>query len=105
MSSMSLQTNTALIDAQSSASRPSRTNDVERARKTAEEFEAVFLTQMLKPMFDGIKSEAPFGGGQAEKMWKSMQLDEYGKAIAKSGGIGISDAVFNELLKTQEIGQ
>ena len=75
----------------------------QKARKTAEEFEAVFLTQMLQPMFQGIKPEAPFGGGNSEAMWRSMQIEEYGKAITKAGGIGIADAVYKEIIKLQEI--
>ncbi|HEB79584.1 MAG TPA: chemotaxis protein [Rhodospirillales bacterium] len=75
----------------------------EQARRTAEEFEAFALGQFLQPMFENLKSEEPFGGGQAEKMWRSMQVDEYGKAIARAGGIGIADAVYREILKLQEV--
>lgn len=75
---------------------------VEKIRKTAEEFEAVYLSQMLRPMFDGIEVEAPFGGGQAEDMYRSLMVDEYGKSIAKSGGIGIADQVMREMLRMQE---
>lgn len=73
-----------------------------QARKIAEDFEAVFLNQMLQPMFEGIKSEAPFGGGNSEAMWRSMQIEEYGKSITKAGGIGIADAVYKEIIKLQE---
>jgi flagellar protein FlgJ len=75
----------------------------QQARKIAEDFEAVFLTQMLQPMFDGIKPEAPFGGGNSEAMWRGMQIEEYGKAITKAGGIGIADSVYREIIKLQEI--
>ena len=74
-----------------------------QARKIAEDFEAVFLSQMLQPMFQNIKPEAPFGGGNSEAMWRSMQIEEYGKAITKAGGIGIADNVFKEIIKLQEI--
>ena len=47
----------------------------QQARKIAEDFEAVFLTQMLQPMFEGIKPEAPFGGGNSETMWRGMQIE------------------------------
>ncbi len=73
------------------------------ARKVAEDFEAVFIGQMLQPLFQNLGAEKPFGGGSSEKMWRSMQVDEYGKAITKSGGIGIADAVFKEILKMQEV--
>ena len=74
-----------------------------QAQKIAEDFEAVFLSQMLKPMFEGIKPEAPFGGGNSEAMWRSMQIEEYGKAITKAGGIGIADSVYREIIKMQEL--
>jgi hypothetical protein len=31
-----------------------------------------------------------------------MQVEEYGKAITKTGGIGITDAVLKEMIKLQE---
>lgn len=77
--------------------------DVRQARKVAEDFESVFLSQMLQPMFAEIEPEAPFGGGPAEDVWRGMLVDEYGKIIAKGGGIGIADAVFRQILKQQEV--
>jgi hypothetical protein len=32
-----------------------------------------------------------------------MQVEEYGKALSKAGGIGIADAVFREIIKAQEL--
>ena len=80
-----------------------RAENISQARKVAEEFEAVFLGQMLQPMFNNIEAAEPFGGSSSEKMWRTMQVEEYGKAIAKSGGVGLADAVFREILKTQEL--
>lgn len=73
----------------------------EKARKAAKDFEAVFISQMLEQMDKGIKSDGMFGGGHAEDVNRSMLNQEYGKIIAQRGGIGISDAVFNEMLKLQ----
>ena len=66
------------------------------------EFEAVFLSQMLRPMFAGISTDGPFGGGHAEQTYRSMMLDEYGRSIARAGGVGIADAVMREMLGVQE---
>ncbi len=74
-----------------------------QAHKTAEDFEAFFLGQMLQPMFSELDSEEPFGGGQAEKMWRSLQVEEFGKAFARAGGVGIADMVMNEMIKMQEV--
>lgn len=75
------------------------TQQVEQA---AEDFEAVFLTQMLEHMFAGIGEDDPFKGPGSD-IYRSMMLQEYGKVIAKTGGIGVADHVKRELLRTQEI--
>jgi flagellar protein FlgJ len=77
--------------------------DLTKLRETAQDFEAVFLSQMLKPMFEGIETDGMFGGGQGEEMWRSLMVDEYGKSIAKQGGIGIADAVMRTMLEMQEV--
>ncbi len=76
--------------------------DADQLRRTADEFESVFLAQMLQPMLSGLTPEAPFGGGPGEDIWQSMLVREYGKAIVARGGIGIADAVMREILQTQE---
>lgn len=79
--------------------------DMDAMREAAQEFEALFIAEMIRPMFEGIKTEAPFGGGQSEKMWRSLQIDEYGKAVANAGGVGIADNVLNEMIRLQEANQ
>lgn len=76
--------------------------DMAKAREAAVEFEAVFLAQMLKPMFEDLGSEGLFGGGHAEQMNRSMLLDEYGRQLAEGGGIGLADKVMAEMIKMQE---
>lgn len=73
------------------------------ARKTANDFEAMFLTQMLEHMSAGIKTDGPFGGGQGEEMFRSLLNQEYAGALAKKGGIGIADAVYRQILALQEV--
>ncbi len=74
-----------------------------RARKSSEDFEAVFLNNMFQQMFTGIDGEGPFGGSGAGGVWRSFLTDEYAKSFAKSGGIGIADQVYSTLLAQQEI--
>jgi len=76
--------------------------NIKQMRDVAEQFEAMFLSQALQPMFANIEPAEPFGGGPGDEIWKSMQVEEYGKAIAKSGGIGIADAVMEQMLRAQE---
>jgi Rod binding domain-containing protein len=70
--------------------------------KVARDFEAMFLSQMFQCMFEGVKADTTFGGGNAENMYRSMMIDEYGKQVAKRGGIGIADQVSRTLLAAQE---
>ena len=76
---------------------------VARIRKTAQDFEAVFLGQMLTPMFESLETDGLFGGGSGERMYRSLLVEEYGKALARSGGVGIADAVTRQVLAQQEI--
>lgn len=74
-----------------------------RARETAVQFETMFVTQMLEQMTSGMKADPNFGGGPAEGIHRSMLNEEYAKQIAKRGGIGVSDAIYREMLRMQEI--
>ena len=69
--------------------------------KTAKDFEASFVSNMLGQMFQGLDTSAPFGGGQGEEMFRSFLMDAFGKQITKSGGVGIAASVQREMLKMQ----
>jgi flagellar protein FlgJ len=73
-----------------------------KAHKAAQDFEAVFLNSMFQHMFTGIDGEGPFGGKGATGMWRSVLTDQYAKSIAKAGGIGIADHVYQNLIAHQE---
>lgn len=81
-----------------------KASEAEIAAK-AEEFEAVFLSQMLNHMFDGVETNELFGGGAGEDTYKSMLVDEYGKILARTGGIGVADHVKAEMIRMQEMQQ
>lgn len=82
-------------------------SDARRAqiKKTAEDFEASFLSEMLKPMFEGLSTDGPFGGGEAEGTWRSFMIDAMAKQTVKAGGIGLSNVVMSEMIKMQEARQ
>ena len=76
--------------------------DPRAARQAAQEFEAMFLSQMLGHMFDGVKTDGLFGGGDAEHMYRSLLIDEYGKSMSRTGGVGIADSLMREIMRNQE---
>ena len=71
----------------------------QRAEESAENFEAFFLTRMMESMFEGVSTDGMFGGGHAEKIYRSLLLDEYGKEMAKVGGIGVKEYVMTAILQ------
>ena len=73
-----------------------------KAKAAAEDFEAFFVSHAFEDMFAGMSSDPVFGGGEGEDMFKSLLLQEYGKQVAKAGGIGVSEMVQRQLLQLQE---
>jgi Rod binding domain-containing protein len=71
-------------------------------KATAQDFEAFFVTHAFEDMFADLSSDPLFGGGEGEDIFKSFLLQEYGKQVAKTGGIGVSDMVQKQLLQLQE---
>lgn len=77
-------------------------SDWAKMEKTAKEFESVFISQMLKPMFESVEVDPMFGGGHAEEVFRSMLVQEYGKNISTNGGLGFKDALMTQFQAYQE---
>ena len=75
--------------------------DMARFDTVSKDFEAMFVAEMMKPMFEGIKPDPRFGGGKGEEIFQGMMLQEYGKMMAETGQLGIADAVRQELIRMQ----
>ncbi len=78
-----------------------RAAQASEARRAAEEFESVFLTEMLAPMFEGLDSDGLGGGGMGEEIFRPMLIERYAEAISHAGGIGIADSILRELVRMQ----
>lgn len=83
----------------------SQLNSKEQARTIAEQFEGVFLNQMLSAMFEGVGENDAFGGSYAEDTYRGLLTETYADTITKSGGIGIADSIMRELIGLQEMEQ
>lgn len=76
---------------------------VQPLAKAAQEFEAMALGQMLKPMFDTVdQSKGLFGGGAGEEAWRPIMVQEMAKNLAKAGGLGLAKPVLQQMLRMQE---
>lgn len=81
---------------------PSQVRNYDKIAAKAKEFEAVFLSEMMKPMFEGVDVDPLFGGGNSENIFRGMLTEEYGKKIAETKSIGIADFVMRELIRVQQ---
>jgi Rod binding domain-containing protein len=82
----------------SGADRNAREDDI---RRIASEFEAVFIAEMLAPMFDGLETDGLGGGGMGEQIFRPMLIERYAEALSKAGGVGIADSIVAELQRLQ----
>lgn len=76
-----------------------------KARKASNEFETMFLEQTLERLTTSEGTDGPLGdNGTGGAVYRSMLTKEYAGQMAKSGGIGIADQVYREMIKMQEAG-
>ncbi len=70
-------------------------------KAAAQDFEAVFIAQMIKPMFEGLETDTMFGGGKGEEVFRGLMIEEYGKAVAARDITGIQSQVMDKLIEIQ----
>ena len=66
-----------------------------RLRQSAEEFEAVFIAEMLNHagLDDAVAGETGFGG----EAYAGLLVDAYADALAKNGGFGLAEQIYQQL--------
>jgi flagellar protein FlgJ len=84
------------------AAAPSGSARPEALREVAQEFEAIFLAQVLAHLNPAPAGAGPGGSGD-HGLLHTMFNEEIAKLISRSGGVGVADAVLNEMLKLQEV--
>ncbi len=83
--------------------RPTQISDPTKIAKSARDFEAMAIGQLLQPMFDTVNTaKGAFGGGAGEEAWKPMLVQEFAKQIANHGGLGLAKPVYDAMLRMQE---
>jgi len=74
-----------------------------KAKKASTDFESMFLEQSLDRLSQSEGTDGPLGdNGTGGGVYRSMLTKEYAGQIVKSGGVGIADQVFREMMKMQE---
>jgi len=96
----------SIMDAHGAGRKPAKPQfaahgDEAAMRKAAEDFEAQFLAQMFQLAMKDSPVNELFGGGPGEKMFRELLTDEWAANAARSGGVGIADAVLRTLVDIQ----
>jgi flagellar protein FlgJ len=68
------------------------------AKKVAKEFEAMFVSMMLKSMRETVGKDKLTGGGHGEEIYRSLLDQEYARAVAENGGLGLARTIEAQLL-------
>ncbi|MDD5587011.1 MAG: rod-binding protein [Alphaproteobacteria bacterium] len=83
------------------SSRAVTAKDAAAAEAAAKDFEAMFMAQMLQPMWEGVGDDNVLGGGHGEEMMRGFLTQEYGKAMVQGSHSGLSDALKREIIRLQ----
>lgn len=66
--------------------------DQVKATQTANDFEAVFLTQFVDQMMK-TSGDTAFGGKEQAEMWRSFMSEAVAKHLVEQGGLGLAGSV------------
>ena len=73
-----------------------------KAWKTAQDFESVYLSTMIGQMMSGLSGDGPLAAeGTGGDAWRGMLTEEMAKTISRSGGVGVSQSIYSELIRLQ----
>ncbi len=69
----------------------------ERLRSVAEEFESIFIKQMLESMRSTLNEENRLvDTGMAGDFYEDMLYDEYASIMSKTAGLGLADLIVDQ---------
>jgi len=78
-------------------------NEVEKAKKVAQEVESLFLYQLLKEMDATVeRDEEGLTYSDYEETYRSLFNQELAREIAKSGGIGLEKMVTQDIQRINQ---
>ncbi|MGV8118551.1 MAG: rod-binding protein [Vulcanimicrobiota bacterium] len=75
---------------------PSKKQDEAKLKDACQQFESLFLSQILKEMKKSIpKSDEE--GGKDKEMYEELMYDEIAKSMAASGGVGMANILYQQM--------
>lgn len=75
----------------------SRSNDDKKLKETCQEFEAMFIKQMLNSMKKTVNKSGLIKENMGEEVFDDMLYDEYAKNMSLTSDFGISEMMYKQL--------
>ena len=71
--------------------------------KAAEDFQSIFIKQMLDTMRKTVHKESETEQSQGEQVFEDMLYDEYSKKMSKSAGFDLADNLYRQMSFLQNL--
>lgn len=73
------------------------TKDADRLKETCQDFEAIFIKQMLDSMRKTVPRTELLERTMGQEIFEDMLYTEYAKIMSRRGSLGIADLLFKQL--------
>jgi Rod binding domain-containing protein len=70
-------------------------------KKSATQFEALLLQQMMKEMWNAVPKDGMLSGSREEELFRDMLNETLASSVAEQQSVGIKDIVMKEMQKRQ----
>jgi flagellar protein FlgJ len=76
--------------------------DEEKLKRACMDFESLFVYQMLKSMQQTVPKSGLLGEGPEKGIFESLFGQEWSKALAHQGGLGLGKMLYKQMLRSEE---
>jgi Rod binding domain-containing protein len=73
-----------------------------KLKKACEDFESIFISQMLRVMRQAIPKSGLLDGGNEQDTYLSLFDEEVSKSMAQKGGIGLGKILYQNIMRQKE---
>jgi len=74
---------------------------LKQIKKTAQDFEGLFISMMLKSMRETVEPDSLTGGGRGEEIYRSMLDEQYVAQTVKRGGFGLAKQIEKDIIRQE----
>ena len=85
------------IDSLTKSQQLPKSPELKKLKQATEDFEQIFVNMMLKEMNKGLGKTGFLDGGDYEKAFKDMLVDERAKEMSKKGNFGLAKMMYKQL--------